>query len=239
GCARSCRTRHPRRSGHSRRQTHRTVLPVLGAGRSACQHLGFASAAEFGSGERVFSHCRSARASAHPTGAEAVRHRADGGVGDTAFPAEEPAGGANASGPAAAGGPGPAGAEEGDETLTQLPSPSGLRRAAAFADQTQSAPAPSRMTAADRDSACPAQAESRLSSHCGCGPVTGSMPESTMGTMTANAILSDLIQRPAQAAEALPALSPDQLNTHLGGHPNSIAWLLWHSRSEERRVGRG
>lgn len=53
-----------------------------------------------------------------------------------------------------------------------------------------------------------------------------------MGTMTANAILTDLIQRPAQAAEALPALSPDQLNTHLGGHPNSIAWLLWHSGRE-------
>lgn len=88
------------------------------------------------------------------------------------------------------------------------------------------------MTAADRDSACPAQAEPRLTSHCGCGPVTGSMPESTMGTMTANAILTDLIQRPAQAAEALPALSPDQLNTHLGGHPNSIAWLLWHSGRE-------
>src|SRR5699024_333963 len=58
GCARPCRTRHPRRTGHSRRRTHRAVLPVLGTGRSACQHLGFASAAEFGSGERVFSHCR-------------------------------------------------------------------------------------------------------------------------------------------------------------------------------------
>ncbi len=53
-----------------------------------------------------------------------------------------------------------------------------------------------------------------------------------MGTMNANDILSDLVQRPAQAAEALPELSPEQLNTHLGGHPNSIAWLLWHSGRE-------
>src|SRR5690625_7081127 len=57
------------------------------------------------------------------------------------------------------------------------------------------------------------QAEPRLTSHCGFDPVTGSMPESTMGTMTANAILSDLIQRPAQAAEALPALSRSEEHT--------------------------
>src|SRR5699024_2630464 len=144
----------------------------------------------------------------------------------------EPAGRENASGPTAEGGHDPAGAEESDETLTQLPTPSGPRRAAAVADQTQSAPAQSRMTAADRDSACSAQSEPRLTSHCGFDPVTVSMPESTMGIMTANAILSDLIQRPAQAAEALPALSPDHLNTRLGGHPNSIAWLLWHSGRE-------
>src|SRR5699024_5204613 len=111
---------------------------------------GFPRAAELGSVERVVSPRLSTRASAHPTGAEAVRHSAHGGVGDTAFAAEEPAGGANASGPAAPGGPGPAGAQESDETLTQLPPPSGPRRAAAFADQTQSAPAAPRMTEAGR-----------------------------------------------------------------------------------------
>jgi hypothetical protein len=45
-------------------------------------------------------------------------------------------------------------------------------------------------------------------------------------------ILTDLAQRPAQAAAALPDLSPAQLNAHLGDHPNSIAWLLWHSGRE-------
>ena len=45
-------------------------------------------------------------------------------------------------------------------------------------------------------------------------------------------ILTDLSQRPRQAAQALPGLSPEQLNSHLGGHPNSIAWLLWHSGRE-------
>lgn len=44
--------------------------------------------------------------------------------------------------------------------------------------------------------------------------------------------LTDLANRPAQAAAALPDLSPAQLNSHLGGHPNSIAWLLWHSGRE-------
>src|SRR5699024_667419 len=58
------------------------------------------------------------------------------------------------------------------------------------------------------------------------------MPESTMGTMTANAILSDLIQRPPPAADALPTLSPRPLHDHLGGQPDSIAWLLWHSGRE-------
>lgn len=45
-------------------------------------------------------------------------------------------------------------------------------------------------------------------------------------------ILTDLAQRPAQATAALPDLSPAQLNTHLGDHPNSVAWLLWHSGRE-------
>ncbi|WP_169251981.1 DinB family protein [Brevibacterium sp. 'Marine'] len=45
-------------------------------------------------------------------------------------------------------------------------------------------------------------------------------------------ILTDLSQRPLHAAQALPDLSPEQLNDHLGGHPNSVAWLLWHSGRE-------
>ncbi|WP_166971116.1 mycothiol transferase [Brevibacterium atlanticum] len=45
-------------------------------------------------------------------------------------------------------------------------------------------------------------------------------------------LLTDLAQRPLQAATALPRLSADQLNDHLGGHPNSVAWLLWHSGRE-------
>ena len=53
-----------------------------------------------------------------------------------------------------------------------------------------------------------------------------------MGDMNSIEILTDLTQRPLQAAQALPDLSPDALNRHLGGHPNSIAWLLWHSGRE-------
>lgn len=31
---------------------------------------------------------------------------------------------------------------------------------------------------------------------------------------------------------ALPSLSAEQLNQHPEGHPNSIAWLLWHTGRE-------
>ncbi|WP_291279487.1 DinB family protein [Galactobacter sp.] len=50
--------------------------------------------------------------------------------------------------------------------------------------------------------------------------------------MNSNEILSDLAQRPIDAANALPPLTPGQLNAHPSGHPNSIAWLLWHSGRE-------
>ena len=56
--------------------------------------------------------------------------------------------------------------------------------------------------------------------------------KSRMGDMNSIEILTDLSQRPLQAAQALPELSPEELNSHLGGHPNSIAWLLWHSGRE-------
>ncbi|WP_156229677.1 mycothiol transferase [Corynebacterium occultum] len=50
--------------------------------------------------------------------------------------------------------------------------------------------------------------------------------------MNITALLQDLSQRPIQAVEQLPHLSAEQLNAHPGGHPNSIAWLLWHSGRE-------
>ncbi|MCD1284497.1 mycothiol transferase [Brevibacterium sp. GP-SGM9] len=45
-------------------------------------------------------------------------------------------------------------------------------------------------------------------------------------------ILTDLAQRPVDAARALPELTSEQLNAHSDGHPNSVAWLLWHSGRE-------
>lgn len=62
--------------------------------------------------------------------------------------------------------------------------------------------------------------------------VTAVAVKSRMGDMNSIDILTDLSQRPLQAAQALPDLSPEQLNSHLGGHPNSVAWLLWHSGRE-------
>ena len=51
--------------------------------------------------------------------------------------------------------------------------------------------------------------------------------------MTANKILHNAATRPAEAAERLRAsLSPEVLNAHLGGHDNSVAWLLWHTGRE-------
>lgn len=50
--------------------------------------------------------------------------------------------------------------------------------------------------------------------------------------MNANEILSGMAHRPIDAARALPQLSIEQLNAHPANHPNSIAWLLWHSGRE-------
>ena len=50
--------------------------------------------------------------------------------------------------------------------------------------------------------------------------------------MDATDVIRDLASRPVAAVRALPALTPAQLNAHPGGHPNSIAWLLWHSGRE-------
>lgn len=56
--------------------------------------------------------------------------------------------------------------------------------------------------------------------------------KSTMGYMNSIEILTDLAQRPVEAAKRLPALTAEQINAHPGNHPNSIAWLLWHSGRE-------
>lgn len=52
------------------------------------------------------------------------------------------------------------------------------------------------------------------------------------GAMNANEVIADLVQRPIDAAHHLPALTAQQLNAHPADHPNSIAWLLWHSGRE-------
>lgn len=53
-----------------------------------------------------------------------------------------------------------------------------------------------------------------------------------MECMNGTDILSDFISRPVDAARALPDLTAEQLNAHPGGHPNSVAWLLWHTGRE-------
>lgn len=45
-------------------------------------------------------------------------------------------------------------------------------------------------------------------------------------------LFQDLAKRPVDAAKNLPTLTTEQLNAHPGDHPNSIAWLLWHSGRE-------
>lgn len=50
--------------------------------------------------------------------------------------------------------------------------------------------------------------------------------------MNINEILTGMVHRPIDAARNLPALSVEQLNAHPGGHPNSVAWLLWHTGRE-------
>lgn len=50
--------------------------------------------------------------------------------------------------------------------------------------------------------------------------------------MDAIEVLSEFARRPIEAAQALPNLSPEQLTTHPANHPNSVAWLLWHTGRE-------
>lgn len=53
-----------------------------------------------------------------------------------------------------------------------------------------------------------------------------------MRVMDTQQIFTTLAGLPLTSATNLPKLSEQQLNTHLAGHPNSIAWLLWHSGRE-------
>lgn len=51
--------------------------------------------------------------------------------------------------------------------------------------------------------------------------------------MDAIDILKNLVHRPTEALENFwDDLDPSTLNTHPGGHPNSIAWLIWHTARE-------
>ena len=51
--------------------------------------------------------------------------------------------------------------------------------------------------------------------------------------MDALVLLRDLASRPRHAADALRGrLDPAVLAAHPGGHPNSVAWLLWHTGRE-------
>lgn len=56
--------------------------------------------------------------------------------------------------------------------------------------------------------------------------------KSTMADMNTNELFTDLAHRPLDAAQNLPPLTAEQLNAHPGDHPNSVAWLLWHSGRE-------
>lgn len=53
-----------------------------------------------------------------------------------------------------------------------------------------------------------------------------------MGRMDISETFAGFSRRPIEAAERLPILTSEQLNAHPAGHPNSVAWLLWHSGRE-------
>lgn len=52
------------------------------------------------------------------------------------------------------------------------------------------------------------------------------------GDMDNLSTTQDLISRATYALQHLPTLTHAQLNAHPAGHPNSIAWLLWHTGRE-------
>lgn len=53
-----------------------------------------------------------------------------------------------------------------------------------------------------------------------------------MGGMEISEVLAEFARRPIEAAKNLPELTSEQLNAHPADHPNSVAWLLWHSGRE-------
>ncbi|UQV53635.1 DinB family protein [Corynebacterium pseudodiphtheriticum] len=53
-----------------------------------------------------------------------------------------------------------------------------------------------------------------------------------MGRTNRIDVLLDFAAHPKDVLTALPSLSAEQLNQHPEGHPNSIAWLLWHTGRE-------
>ncbi|HRO93038.1 MULTISPECIES: mycothiol transferase [Micrococcaceae] len=53
------------------------------------------------------------------------------------------------------------------------------------------------------------------------------------GAMDATDILTDLARRPLDQLDLFwGEVHPTRLNAHPGGHPNSIAWLVWHAGRE-------
>lgn len=51
--------------------------------------------------------------------------------------------------------------------------------------------------------------------------------------MESRELLTDLAQRPLQELDHFwDSLDPSRLNEHPAGHPNSIAWLVWHTGRE-------
>ena len=47
--------------------------------------------------------------------------------------------------------------------------------------------------------------------------------------MDTHALMRDMATRPAQGLAMIRELSDAELNAHPAGHPNSVAWLLWHA----------
>lgn len=50
--------------------------------------------------------------------------------------------------------------------------------------------------------------------------------------MDAIEVFREFANRPLEAVDQLPELTEKQLNAHPDGHPNSVAWLLWHTGRE-------
>lgn len=51
--------------------------------------------------------------------------------------------------------------------------------------------------------------------------------------MDSHELLTDLAQRPLQELDHFwDSLDTPRLNEHPAGHPNSIAWLVWHTGRE-------